>query len=114
MESYLYFIESIINLSGVAIISIGFVLMSIIFINHWLKKETTTAYKDYRQNLSRVILLGLEFLIAGDIIHSVAGTPTMPSVTILLLIILIRLILTWELQMEIDGKLPWQKSDRSN
>jgi uncharacterized membrane protein len=67
-----------------------------------------TAYPAYRRELGRAILLGLEFLIAGDIIRTVVVAPTMQNVAVLGVIVLIRIVLSLSLQMEVDGRLPWQ------
>jgi uncharacterized membrane protein len=66
------------------------------------------AYKTYRHNLGRAILLGLEFLVAGDIIRTVVVSPTLDNVTILGLIVLIRTFLSTALQVEVEGRWPWQ------
>ncbi len=79
---------------------------------HWPKPTqaarplapTTT----FRQNLGRAILLGLEFLIAGDIIRTVVVAPTLDNVLILGLIVIIRTFLSVALQLEIEGRWPWQ------
>ncbi len=66
-------------------------------------------YVRYRQDVGRAILLGLEFLIAGDLIRTVVVAPTMQNVAVLGLIVLIRTFLSLSLQLEIEGKLPWQR-----
>jgi uncharacterized membrane protein len=66
-------------------------------------------YLPYRQDVGRAILLGLEFLIAGDIIRTVVVAPTMQNVLVLGLIVLIRTFLSLSLQLEIEGKLPWRR-----
>ncbi len=66
-------------------------------------------YRGYRQDLGRAILLGLEFLIAGDIVRTVAVAPTLQNVLVLGLIVLIRTFLSLSLQLEIEGKLPWHR-----
>ena len=55
------------------------------------------------------ILLGLELLVAADIIKTVAVTPTLDSVVVLAVIVLIRTFLSWSLELEISGRWPWQK-----
>ena len=67
-------------------------------------------YVWYRQDVGRAILLGLEFLIAGDLIRTVVVAPTMQNVAVLGLIVLIRTFLSLSLQLEIEGKLPWQRA----
>jgi uncharacterized membrane protein len=66
-------------------------------------------YSLYRQDVGRAILLGLEFLIAGDIIRTVVVAPTIQNVLVLGLIVLIRTFLSLSLQLEIEGKLPWRR-----
>jgi uncharacterized membrane protein len=66
-------------------------------------------YERYRQDLGRAILLGLELLVAADIVRTVAFTPTMDSVLVLALIVLIRTFLSWSLALELDGRWPWQR-----
>lgn len=63
----------------------------------------------YRSRLGRSILLGLEFLVAGDIINTVAFEPNLRSVLVLAGIVLIRTFLSFSLEVEIDGKWPWQR-----
>src|SRR5437763_15267497 len=67
-------------------------------------------YMSYRQDVGRAILLGLEFLIAGDIIRTVVVAPTMQNVVVLGLIVLIRTFLSLSLQLEIEGRLPWRRA----
>src|SRR5437588_12926430 len=74
--------------------------------------ETGNYYSLYRQDVGRAILLGLEFLIAGDIIRTVVVAPTLQNVVVLGLIVLIRTFLSLSLQLEIEGKLPWQREAR--
>ncbi|UKA77153.1 DUF1622 domain-containing protein [Arthrobacter sp. FW306-07-I] len=66
-------------------------------------------YKEYRQLLGRSILLGLELLVAADIIRTVAVTPTFTSVGVLAVIVVIRTFLSFSLELEITGRWPWQK-----
>lgn len=66
-------------------------------------------YRPYRQFLGRSILLGLELLVAADIIRTVAVTPTLTSITVLAGIVLIRTFLSFSLELEITGRWPWQK-----
>ncbi len=68
-------------------------------------------YRSYRQLLGRSILLGLELLVAADIIRTVAVTPTFESVGVLAIIVLIRTFLSFSLELEITGRWPWQKQN---
>ena len=68
------------------------------------------AYHAYRQALGRAILLGLEFLVAGDIIRTVVVAPTLDNVIVLALIVLVRTFLSMALELELEGKWPWARS----
>jgi uncharacterized membrane protein len=72
-------------------------------------RDAGNYYVSYRQDVGRAILLGLEFLIAGDLIRTVVVAPTMQNVAVLGLIVLIRTFLSLSLQLEIEGRLPWQR-----
>lgn len=73
-------------------------------------QRTGNYYSLYRQDVGRSILLGLEFLIAGDLIRTVVVAPTMQNVAVLGLIVLIRTFLSLSLQLEIEGRLPWRRA----
>jgi uncharacterized membrane protein len=66
-------------------------------------------YRQLRQDLGRGILLGLEFLVAADIIRTVAVDPTLESVATLGVIVVIRTFLSMALQVELEGRLPWRR-----
>lgn len=68
-------------------------------------------YRRFRQQLGRSILLGLELLVAADIIRTVAVTPSLGSVLVLALIVAIRTFLSFSLELEITGRWPWQNAD---
>ena len=72
------------------------------------QSKDTSGYRQFRQDLGRGILLGLEFLVAADIIRTVAIAPTIESVLVLGLIVLVRTFLSMALQVELEGHWPWQ------
>jgi uncharacterized membrane protein len=99
-----------IEIVGIAAIVVGAVLATLGFaMALWRHAQFDAAYRTYRQGLGRAILLGLEFLVAADIIRTVAISPTIESVVSLGLIVLIRTALSFSLQLEIDGRWPWQR-----
>ena len=69
-------------------------------------------YRRLRQDMGRGILLGLELLVAADIIRTVAVDPTLENVSVLGLIVLIRTFLSMALQVELEGRWPWQGPDQ--
>ena len=97
---------------GVAVITIG----SITGITRVLLAPTSRLrlpYRELRQELGGAIVLGLEFLVAGDIIRTVAVEPTLRNVSVLGMIVLIRTFLSLAPQVEIDGRWPWQRDVRA-
>ena len=71
--------------------------------------EQSVAYRNLRQGLGRAILVGLELFIAADIIRTVTIEPTFQSIGVLGLIVLVRTFLSWSLEVEINGRWPWQQ-----
>jgi uncharacterized membrane protein len=94
--------------AGVALIVIGLVFATATFLLR-LSRHVPAAYQYYREALGRTLLLGLEFLVAADIIRTVAVTPTFQSVGILAVIVAIRTFLSWTLELELEGYWPWQR-----
>jgi len=99
-----------IEATGVLIIVVGCFVASAWFLLHLRKVDLVAAYNAYRIMLGRIILLGLEFLLAGDIIRTVVISPTLEQVGVLSIIVLIRTFLSFTLELEIEGKWPWQKA----
>ena len=97
-----------VDAGGVGIVVAGALLATVLALRMVMRKEAG-AYESYRRLLGRSILLGLEFLVAADIIRTVAVTPTFRSVGVLAVIVLIRTFLSFSLELEITGKWPWQK-----
>ena len=99
-----------IELVGIAIIAVGALVNLALFARRIFDRaEPVEALADLRSNFGRSILLGLEFLIAADIINTVAVRPTLESVVVLGAIVLIRTFLSFSLQLEIEGRWPWQR-----
>ena len=94
---------------GVAVIAIGALISAAGAVSR-LNRRTADVYRVFRQQLGRSILLGLEFLVAADIIRTVAVTPDARSVAVLGGIVLIRTFLSFSLELEVTGYWPWQKN----
>ena len=93
--------------AGVLVIVLGVLLATTRFAVYGYRSPG--GYRQFRQDLGRGILLGLEFLVAADIIRTVAVTPTLEGVLVLGLIVLIRTFLSVALQVELEGRWPWQR-----
>lgn len=95
--------------AGVATVVIGVVVASL-YAAFRVFRGQRPVYRPYRQFLGRSILLGLELLVAADIIRTVAVTPTLKSIAVLAGIVLIRTFLSFSLELEITGRWPWEKA----
>ncbi|MFL6051463.1 MAG: DUF1622 domain-containing protein [Actinoallomurus sp.] len=104
-------VGAVVDVAGVAVIVCGALIATGVFARRLLNRRSDfpAAYRLYRQSLGRAILLGLEFLVAGDIIRTVAVSPTYTSVGVLALIVLVRTFLSFSLEVELEGRWPWQK-----
>lgn len=106
-------VAKILELAGVLIIAFGAAANLGKFATQLFHPEQRfTAMAALRSNFGRSILLGLEFLVAADIINTVAVAPTLQSVMVLAAIVLIRTFLSWSLELEIDGRWPWQRKNK--
>ena len=100
----------IIEVLGAAIIVAGVIKVAIAkgTIRYLFQLGRPGAYEDYKHQLGKTLLLGLEFLVAADVVRTVALEPTVNNVAVLGLLVLIRTFLSWSLTVEIEGRWPWQ------
>jgi len=114
MPSFKEVVESVslaIDAAGVLVIVLGLLAAIIRFAVTGYR--ATDPYRNFRQDLGRGILLGLEFLVAADIIRTVAVAPTLEGVLVLGFIVLIRTFLSMALEVELDGCWPWQRASKT-
>jgi uncharacterized membrane protein len=111
MRNLIDFAAQGIETFAVAIIVIAIVHGSIRYLIH-LNRQVADAYEQYKSQLGKALLLGLEFLVAADVVRTVVLEPTIENVVILGLLVMIRTFLSWSLVVEIEGRWPWQKIKR--
>ncbi|RYZ43944.1 MAG: DUF1622 domain-containing protein [Myxococcaceae bacterium] len=99
--------------AGVAVMVVGAVAAVGLVAVRYRGSRRQDGYRVLRHHLGSAILLGLELLVAADIIRTVAEAPTLRQVLILGLIVLIRTFLSFTLEVEIEGRWPWQQGRRS-
>lgn len=105
-------VGQVVDAVGVAAIVIGAVTAAWIAVGR-LRRGEPDVYTRFRRLLGRSILLGLELLVAGDIIRTVATSPTLYSVAVLAGIVLIRTFLSFSLELEMTGRWPWRAAPAS-
>lgn len=112
IDSVLYWTVRAIEICGISAIVIGAGVALTIYLYQVARAgPSEVGYHQFRASLGRAILLGLEFLVAADIINTVAVDPTLKSVAVLAAIVLVRTFLSLALEVEIGGKWPWKKAE---
>jgi uncharacterized membrane protein len=108
MQDLAHFASEALEAASFAVILGAVAISTVVFLMHLRWQDFETNYRAYRANLGRGILLGLELLIAGDIIKSVVLDPTLQSMLVLGGIVIIRTFLSLSLDVEINGHWPWE------
>jgi uncharacterized membrane protein len=98
-----------IEVLAVVTIVIAIAFGTVRFLLH-VQRGMDGAYERYKIHLGKALLLGLEFLVAADIIRTVALEPTLPNVLMLALLVVIRTFLSWALVVEMEGRWPWTEA----
>lgn len=99
-----------VEVAGVATILLGAVVALVLVLAGRREPRAPSSYGTYRRYLGRAILLGLEFLVAADIIRTVSEVPSLEEVAVLAAIVLIRTFLSFTLEVELEGRWPWQRA----
>ena len=103
-------VVKVVEAFGAAIMVLGGLSAFLVFAVRALPPETAPeSYSELRQNLGRCILVGLEVLIIADIVRTIIVDPTLESVAVLGIIVVIRIALSFSLEVEIDGFWPWRR-----
>jgi uncharacterized membrane protein len=100
----------IIEILGASVIVAGVLRVAITrgTVRYLFQLDRPGAYESYKHQLGKALLLGLELLVAGDVVRTVALEPTLTNVAVLGLLVVIRTFLGWSLEVEIEGCWPWQ------
>ena len=103
-----------VSATGIEALAVAIIVIAIVagtaayLVRVLLRRADGKTYDDYRQRIGRALLLGLEILVAADVIRTVALEPTLKNVAVLGLLVLIRTFLSWTLVLEIEERWPWQ------
>ena len=104
-------VTSIFEIVGVAAMVLGFVGAIVLGIRSlFVTRDGRVAFKTLRDSIGLVILLGLEILVAADLVRTVTSTPSLTDAIVLAIIVLIRTVLSFSLQIEIEGVAPWRRA----
>jgi uncharacterized membrane protein len=97
------------EIAGVVILAGGGLVALAVYVRDLFRGPPRPAYERFRQNLGRCILLGLEVLIIADIVLTVTIDQTIESALTLGLIVLVRTFLSFSLEIELEGTVPWHR-----
>jgi uncharacterized membrane protein len=112
LEGMLYWVAY--AATGIELLAVAVIVLAIVFataayaMRILARQADQTTYTDFRHRVGRALLLGLEILVAADIIRTVVLEPTLSNVLVLGLLVLIRTFLSWALVLEIEERWPWQ------
>jgi uncharacterized membrane protein len=101
--------SKVIDAAGVTVVVVGLLIATGVFaLAQRDRAQRQLAYRVYRQQVGKAILLGLEFLVAADIIRTVAVAPSFQGVGVLAIVVAVRTFLSFTLDVELEGRWPWQ------
>ncbi len=98
-----------IEVAGVTVLVTGCLIAVVAYVRDAQRSDRIVAYKNLRGNIGRTILLGLEILIVADIVQTVAIDSTLQSAVALGVIVLVRTFLSFSLEIELEGVVPWRR-----
>lgn len=98
------------EIAGVAVLVVGSLAAFVVAALSYRRVGGRQAYEGARRNVGRAILLGLELLIIADIVLTITVDPTLASAAALGLIVLVRTFLSFSLEVELEGVLPWRRA----
>jgi uncharacterized membrane protein len=106
-------VSKVIDGAGVVVVVVGLLIATGAFVLAQRDRgRGDGTYRVFRQQVGKSILLGLEFLVAADIIRTVAVTPTFAGVGVLAIVVAVRTFLSFALDLELSGRWPWQSQPR--
>ena len=109
IEKVIEYAALLIEVLAVAIIVIATAAATVVYVSRlWRRTAGLGGYEQYKVRLGRALLLGLEILVAADIVRTVALEPSLTNIGILGVLVLIRTFLSWSLVVEIEHRWPWQ------
>ena len=110
-KGFFEFVAQTFEVVGVSAMAVGFIVAFLLAIRAGITTRTgRTAFKILRDSIGLSILLGLEILVAADLVRTVTSTPSITDAVVLAIVVLIRTVLSFSLQIEIEGVAPWKRA----
>ncbi len=101
------------DIVAAGILAVGFVWSIVVAARAWRAEGGDAGYRRLRSTFGGALLLGLEVFVAGDLVRTIAVAPSLENVLVLGIIVVIRTFLSFSLQVEMEGSLPWRRSSGS-
>lgn len=109
LKDTMHAVSTFFEIAGVATIVAGFLVALFRAARHLRRGDRAESYRALRATFGHSILLGLEILVAADLIRTVAVDPTLENLAVLAALVAIRTFLSWSLEVEIEGQWPWHR-----
>lgn len=111
MQTFFETVATTFEVAGVVAMAAGFVVAVLLGIRSLVvTRNGMTAFRTLRDSIGLAILLGLEILVAADLVRTVTSTPSLTDAIVLAIVVLIRTVLSFSLQVEIEGVAPWKRA----
>ena len=111
MQTFFETVATIFEIAGVVAMAAGFIVAIALGIRSFAtKRDGRAAFTTLRDSIGLAILLGLEILVAADLVRTVTSTPSLTDAIVLAIVVLIRTVLSFSLQIEIEGVAPWKRA----
>ena len=107
-------LAQIIEITAIVVIVVGVVVSLIAGLMKWFRGDADEAFETFKRYIARGLLVGIDLLIAADLIKTVTLEGTLESAVVLGLLVLIRTFLSWSLTLEVEGRWPWQPAPPSD
>ena len=111
MTEFFVIVTAVFEVLGVSAMAVGILVAVVLAVRAWVRtRDGRVAFTTLRDSIGLVILLGLEILVAADLVRTVTSTPELTDALVLAIIVLIRTVLSFSLQIEIEGVAPWKRA----
>jgi uncharacterized membrane protein len=111
VTQYFVVVATTLEVLGVSAMALGIIVSAVLAIRSWARsRDGRVAFTTLRDSIGLVILLGLEILVAADLVRTVTSTPSLTDAIVLAIVVLIRTVLSFSLQIEIEGVAPWKRA----
>lgn len=105
-------VVEILEILAISVIGLGVLISIAAGLTMWFRRDSDAGFETFKRYIARGLLIGLDLLIAADVIKTVTLDETLESALVLGLLVLIRTFLSWALVLEVEGRWPWQRDER--